>query len=350
MNAPATSPGDVRVDDDQQAPVELDLVGVDEPLDLGRRSWRERMSSGFIGLLRRGWRSRLSVRVQAGLEDVDLFIRWNRDRGLAAAFEVAEDPRLGRAHLDAGREQPLRDPVVAEGALVGGMGPRVEIPGAVGAGLDAVAAARCSRSRSRGPRRPSSGTWPRRGRPGRRAGSRTGCTASARRRNAGSPCPQRPPASCSAFGSIVLTVVSPFFRMMYRSTHVRKKNGWRGTLFSVLHASMQRAQPMHLSTETPNPYHFPSWRASFAYAFEGRTFRIPPIAPPERRTERKPLRNVLRSFTVPPPANGDNGIASRRISRRAGPGRSSERASPSCPSRPCRGISHRIRGSAAWSV
>src|SRR4030066_475324 len=60
----------------------------------------------------------------------------------------------------------------------------------------------------------------------------------------------------SWFGPIALTVVTPFFRVMYRSTHVRKKNGSLGTLFSVLHASMQRAQPMHLSTETPNPYHF----------------------------------------------------------------------------------------------
>src|SRR5512135_2565184 len=163
----------------------------------------------------------------------------------------------------------------------------------------------------------------------------------------------------SRFGSIALTTVVPFFLVMYRSTHVRKKNGSRGTLFSFLHASMQRAQPMHLSTETPNPYHFcPFGGASRASAFEGRIFRIPPIAPPERRTERKPLRNVLRPFTVPPPANGDNGIASRRTSRRARPCRSSgrtsptspRRSSPTSPSRPSRGISRRTRGSGACSA
>src|SRR4030042_1331637 len=95
----------------------------------------------------------------------------------------------------------------------------------------------------------------------------------------------------SAFGSIVLTVVVPFFLLMYPSTPV-----------------------------------------------------------PERRTAKNPLRKLLRPFTVPPPANGDNGIASRRTSRRARPGRSSARSSPSCPSRPCGGISRRTRGSAAWSA
>src|SRR5512143_1770888 len=150
---------------------------------------------------------------------------------------------------------------------------------------------------------------------------------------------------------IDLSAVVPFFLVMYRSTHVRKKNGSRGTLFSFLHASMQRAQPMHLSTDTPNPYHFcPFGGASRASAFEGRIFRIPPIAPPERRTERKPLRNVLRPFTVPPPANGDNGIASRRTSRRARPCRSSGRSSPACPSRLSRGISRRTRGPGACSA
>src|SRR5512135_3308349 len=104
----------------------------------------------------------------------------------------------------------------------------------------------------------------------------------------------------SSPGAIALTVVWPFFRMMYRSTQVRTKNGSLGTLFSFLQASMHRAQPMHLSTETPNPYHFcPFGGASRASAVEGSIFRIPPIVPPERRTVRKPLRNVLRPFTVP---------------------------------------------------
>src|SRR5659263_762270 len=60
--------------------------------------------------------------------------------GARRGVQVAEDPRLGWAHLDAGGEEPVRDPVVAEGALVGGPAHRVEIPGAVRARLDAVPA------------------------------------------------------------------------------------------------------------------------------------------------------------------------------------------------------------------
>src|SRR5512146_764247 len=57
-----------------------------------------------------------------------------------AAVQVPEAARLGGAHLDARREQVLRYPVVAEGALVRRTGVWIEVPRAVGAGLDAVAA------------------------------------------------------------------------------------------------------------------------------------------------------------------------------------------------------------------
>ena len=43
--------------------------------------------------------------------------------------------------LHTGRFKPAGDPVIAEGALLGGMGDRVEEPAAVRAGLDAKAAA-----------------------------------------------------------------------------------------------------------------------------------------------------------------------------------------------------------------
>src|SRR5512139_2849201 len=87
-----------------------------------------------------------------------------------------------------------------------------------------------------------------------------------------------PSGAGSAPGWMVFTAVAPFFRMTYRSTQVRKKYGSRGTLFSVLHASMQRPHPMHLSTETPYPYHFPVRTVSFACAVPGRSLRIDPAA------------------------------------------------------------------------
>ena len=60
-------------------------------------------------------------------------------------LEVAEHPRLGGAGLAAGGGEPLRDPVVAEAALVHRLGARVDEAAAVGAGLHAVAAAEAVR-------------------------------------------------------------------------------------------------------------------------------------------------------------------------------------------------------------
>src|SRR5574341_655448 len=55
-----------------------------------------------------------------------------------------------------------------------------------------------------------------------------------------------------SFDALVLmlmlcTTASRSFVITYRSIQVRKKNGSRGTLFSALHASTHRLQPMHLS-------------------------------------------------------------------------------------------------------
>src|SRR3972149_1730378 len=44
--------------------------------------------------------------------------------------------------------------------------------------------------------------------------------------------------------SMLSTTTLPSFFMMYRSTHVRQKNGSFGTLFSVLQASMHKPHPM----------------------------------------------------------------------------------------------------------
>ena len=55
-------------------------------------------------------------------------------------LEVTEHPRPGRADLTAGRGESLRDPVVAQAALVHRTGPWIDKAAAVGTGLDAVAA------------------------------------------------------------------------------------------------------------------------------------------------------------------------------------------------------------------
>src|SRR3990172_3639458 len=119
---------------------------------------------------------------------------------------------------------------------------------------------------------------------------------------------------------MLVTSASPSFGIMYRSTQVREKNGSFGTSFSALHATTQRAQPMHLSTDAPNPHSFPAG-SSFACPHAGRIRKNPPRTPPDRaREERSFLRNDRRSI-IPPPAGGDNGIASRRISPRGLPDR-----------------------------
>src|SRR3990172_939517 len=121
---------------------------------------------------------------------------------------------------------------------------------------------------------------------------------------------------------MLVTSASPSFGIMYRSTQVREKNGSFGTLFSDLHATTQRAHPMHLSTETPNPHSFPAG-SSFACPHAGRIRKNPPSTPPDRAREEKSfLRNDLRSI-IPPPEGGDSGTASRRISPRGWRGRSS---------------------------
>jgi len=238
--------------------------------------------------------------------------------GLAAALRSPKYPGLRRAHFNARRELALGDPVVAEGALVGGVGRRVEIPRAVRARLDAVPApdARLLVDEDDAVR----------GLEGRPDGAhldarRVRALVAQLRDEEGAQ--DRPVGRRLGRrlipGAIALTIVWPFFRVMYRSTQVRTKNGSFGTLFSFLQASMHRAQPMHLSTETPYPYHFPVLATSLPYAFGGMSLRTPSIAPPERRTAKNPLRKLLRPFTVPPPGNGDNGIASRRTSRRARP-------------------------------
>src|SRR4030042_4796509 len=57
-------------------------------------------------------------------------------------LEVPEHPGLGRTGLAAGGGEPLRDPVVAEAALVDRLGAGVDEAAAVGAGPDPGAGAR----------------------------------------------------------------------------------------------------------------------------------------------------------------------------------------------------------------
>jgi hypothetical protein len=56
------------------------------------------------------------------------------------ATHIAKDSRLGGTHFDTRREQAFRYPVIAEVAFVGSLFFGVQIPGSIGAGLDAVAA------------------------------------------------------------------------------------------------------------------------------------------------------------------------------------------------------------------
>ena len=60
---------------------------------------------------------------------------------VARVLEVAERPRAGGARLAARGGEPLRDPVVAEAALVHGGRARVDEPAPVRASLNAIAAA-----------------------------------------------------------------------------------------------------------------------------------------------------------------------------------------------------------------
>src|SRR3990172_4006575 len=102
----------------------------------GSSSLRVCRSSGFIGLLRRDSRSRLSAPCSTRLQDMDLVHPEEPGHRARRGVQVAEDQGLRRTHLDAGGEQTLRNPVVAEGALVGGAGHRVEVARPVRARLD----------------------------------------------------------------------------------------------------------------------------------------------------------------------------------------------------------------------
>ena len=104
MNAPATRPGDVRVDDDQDAPVELDLVGIDEARDLLQQLEEALRCSRFIALLRPAWRSTPWARVlRCGLRTWILFMR-------SEAREAARLALAGRRRRAPGSGTPRRRP------------------------------------------------------------------------------------------------------------------------------------------------------------------------------------------------------------------------------------------------
>src|ERR1022692_3053311 len=56
-------------------------------------------------------------------------------------IEIPEDPGVHGANLDAGRLQPLRNPVIAPGTFVGGLRLLVEVPRTIRTSLDTVPAA-----------------------------------------------------------------------------------------------------------------------------------------------------------------------------------------------------------------
>src|ERR1035437_3185422 len=75
------------------------------------------------------------------LQDVDLVVLEEFVNGVVRVLEIAQLARARRAGLTAGGREALRDPVVAERALVDRLGPRVDEAAAVRAGKDAVPAA-----------------------------------------------------------------------------------------------------------------------------------------------------------------------------------------------------------------
>src|ERR1700722_16093709 len=76
---------------------------------------------------------RLEHRDRMGPDEYADVARW--------IIQIAEDPGLHRADLDAGRLQPFRYPVIAPVAFVGGLRLLVEIPRTIGTGLNTVPAA-----------------------------------------------------------------------------------------------------------------------------------------------------------------------------------------------------------------
>ncbi len=55
-------------------------------------------------------------------------------------IQVTEFPGLGRTDIDAGRQQPLANPVITPGTFISGLGLGIDKANRVGTGLDTVTA------------------------------------------------------------------------------------------------------------------------------------------------------------------------------------------------------------------
>src|SRR5664280_1911436 len=137
MKRPSDEAGRERVKDDEDAPLELDLVRVHETLNRVEKpffhSLPHRPVEAVVIDLRPGRELRL--------QDLDLVIPQEIVDRVFRVLEVDELPRARGAALAAGRREALRDAVVAQVALVDRFRARVDEPAPVRAGLHAVAAA-----------------------------------------------------------------------------------------------------------------------------------------------------------------------------------------------------------------
>ena len=153
---PGHQAGDVRIEHDEDAPLEFHLVRIHESAygvqkafvhGASSRIWAsESMGSSVVMAgLADGSVEAVVVGLRAGgevrLEHLDLVgSQVDMDR-IVGILEVPEPAASGRAHLGTGGGEALGDAVVAEIALVHGVGAGIDEAAPVGAGLDAVAAA-----------------------------------------------------------------------------------------------------------------------------------------------------------------------------------------------------------------
>src|ERR1022692_4111576 len=75
------------------------------------------------------------------LEHIDAMGAYENADIARRIIEIPEDPGVHGANLDAGRLQPLRNPVIAPRAFVGGLRLLVEVPRTIRTSLDTVPAA-----------------------------------------------------------------------------------------------------------------------------------------------------------------------------------------------------------------
>lgn len=80
------------------------------------------------------------LRIEVWLEHLDYVESHETRQRAISLLNLTEDSRLGRTNFDTRRLKAPHDPVIAESALLGSLGFRVEEPGSVRTGLNAISA------------------------------------------------------------------------------------------------------------------------------------------------------------------------------------------------------------------